>query len=144
MLFRSVAPVVASVGDQHDPGRTRLAAMLGDGWMASGAEPEAAALNALRMGPLAACAWTRLVSGAGAPLLALLLTDAPDPRRAGRAGLALLNSSRHGALTAESGPLLAALGGSFGPFTAEPPDAPPLRPGARIELAPGELRLFTA
>ena len=144
-LLRTVAPVVAAAGERADPGRVRLAALLGDGWMASGAEADAAGLNGLRTGPLAGRAWTRLASAAGSPLLALLLTDAPDPRRAGRACLALLNIGRRAPASVEAGPVLAALGGSFGPFTAEhPAGGAPLLPGTRLELAPGELLVFAA
>ena len=135
-LLRTVAPVVAEAGPHGGPA---LAALLGDGWLATPDNADAA-LNRVRTGPLMGCSWSWLLSGAGHPVIALLLTNVPDPRRAARAGIALLNTG--GAATVEPGPLLAGVGGSFGPFRAV--DGEPFQPGTSLALAPGELRVFTA
>jgi starch synthase (maltosyl-transferring) len=76
----------------------------------------------------------RLLSAPGAPVVALLRTDAPDARFARRATLVLANvdpAHRRG-ITTDG--LLGNAGGAF----------LPVMPGAAIELAPGEVRTESA
>ena len=139
-LLARIGAVVADAGEQPGPGRRQLAAVLADGWMTG--DPQAAPLNAQRQAAVPGPAHTSLLSPAGSALVALLLTDTPDPRRAHRAGLALVNLASQ-LLDVPAGPLLAAAGGAFGPFAALD-GTESLTPATTVAVPPGALLLFAA
>ncbi len=146
-LLRRIAPVIAPVTDSA-LSATATAAMLADGWMApldEGAAKHEAALNAFRTGPAFGAAPARLLSAPGAAAVALLRTDAPDPRQATRGALMLVNADAHAPALVDTSAIFREAGTSFAPFKSVlPPDGPALRVGALLTLQPGEARLFEA
>ncbi|HYZ62834.1 MAG TPA: alpha-1,4-glucan--maltose-1-phosphate maltosyltransferase [Acetobacteraceae bacterium] len=136
-LLRGIAAVVADAGDAAPAPRRTLAALMADGWMTHA--PEDGALNALRDRIVPGCPYSRLISPAGDPVIALELTDQPDPRRANRAGIAVLNIGSRAA-TVAGATLLTRVGGIFETFAAE--DGRKLLPDTQLELEPGELVVF--
>ena len=147
-LLRGVAAVVADAGEAAPLARRRLAAIVADGWMtndSAAGDPAAGDLVALRDNATALCPYSRLISSPGQPVVALQMTDQPDPRRAARTNLAVINLQDEAATVA--GPLLLAqLGGDFGPLTGQDAHGAPSRlfAGTTLELAAGEVRVFTA
>ena len=139
-MLRGVAPVVCDAGDHGT--RHALAALLGDGWMATAEAADAAALNAVRRDHLAGLPWASLVSPPDGATLAVLRTDTPDPRRAHR-GAVCVTAIRPGPGLAAA-EVLAALGADYAPFTAATPDTAPLRPGGIVALSPGGFAVHEA
>ena len=135
-VLRGVGAVVCDGGE--DPHRMALAAVLSEGWMATEAAPGAEALNKARLA-LAGLPYARLVSPGGGPGYAILRTDAPDPRRAARAALAMTALAE---VTLPASVPLSAMGGNFHAFSS--PTGGVLDPEAIVALDPGGLRLFTA
>ncbi len=87
----------------------------------------------------------RLLSGPGAPVLAVLRTDTADPRRARRAALLLANAGLEHRRPLALDQVLATIGQPLGLWRQMLlPDAAPLSPQSRLVLAPGEVRLATA
>ncbi|WP_158744717.1 maltotransferase domain-containing protein [Acidisphaera sp. L21] len=86
---------------------------------------------------------TQHLSGGGAPVLALLRTDAADARFARSAQLALLNTDLANARSIDPAVVLAGIDGSFGAFTS-PGTKDTVMPGTSLMLAPGELMVATA
>jgi starch synthase (maltosyl-transferring) len=147
-LLRRIAPVIAPVADSAG-GSAAIAAMLADGWMApldaDGAAEHEAALNAFRTGPAFGAAPARLLSGPGAATVALLRTDAPDPRQATRGALLVVNTDAHTPALVDTSAIFREAGTVFAPFESVlPPDGPALHVGALLTLRPGEARLFEA
>ena len=109
-VLRRAAPVVLPAASAA-AGPVRwlaIAAALGDGWLVPAAH--AAGLpTPLRGGG------QHVLSAPGAPVLAILRTDAPDMRQAGTGALVLTARAR---ATVHPGPLLAAMGRPFAPFIA--------------------------
>jgi starch synthase (maltosyl-transferring) len=138
-LLRRVGIVIADAGEAASPARRRLAALMADGWMTD--DPDAGPLNELRDSIVPGCPYSHLISPPGAPVVALELTDQPDPRRAHRAGIAVLNLEEREA-TVPAGPMLTRLGGMFGPFRG--PDGSTLLPVTELALEPGGYRIFSA
>ncbi len=119
--LRRVAPVIADAGEGAPAARRRLSVLLGDGWMTH--DPDAAELNRLREASCRAARIPARCPPPGEPVIALELTDQPDPRRAHRAGIALLNLSDAPATVAgrpASGPHWAACSGRSALRTAPP------------------------
>ena len=140
-LLRRVAPVVADPGS--DARRETLAAMLAEGWMATGEARDAEMLNRARSQDLAGLPWSRLVSPAGSDVVAILRTDAPDPRRAQRAALAATALSPGATLPASL--VLTASEGHFGPFSSVVgAGEAPLGPAETMTPASGGLLLYAA
>ncbi len=140
--LRRVAPVIAPAGGHHG----RLAALLADGWMRDlphGSETvEVEQLNALRALPAFDAGVARLLSSPGQPVLALLRTDATDPRRAQKAALALINLDP--AVSAEvEGSAVLSSAGSFGPWRSEA-HGTTFDPESKLTLPPGALVAFAA
>ena len=143
-LLRRIAPVVAPAGNHP-----AVAAMLADGWMApldaSLSGRVGNALNVLRGGDAFGAAPARLLSAPGAPVMALLRTDAADPRQAAHGALLLVNTDPHRPAIASADGVLPGAGAAFGPFRAVlPPDAEGFQPGTTLTLQPGESRAFEA
>ncbi|GAC1342304.1 MAG: DUF3416 domain-containing protein [Acetobacteraceae bacterium] len=142
--LRRIGSVVADAGEHAPASRRMLAAVIADGWMTH--DGDAAALNAMRAEILPGCPHARLVSPAGHPIIAVLRTDTPDPRRAHRAGLAVLNlADQPTTLAADT--LLTRLGGPFETFRTAPATAGAsfaLTAGSELTLDPAELVLFRA
>ena len=71
-----------------------------------------------RCGPtrLSHCPYSRLISTPGEPIIALQLSDQPDPRRANHTGVAIINMSEQ-KLAVPGMNLLTRLGGNFTNFT---------------------------
>ena len=140
--LRRVAPVIAPAGARYG----ELAALLADGWMRDlpGASEiaDVERLNALRALPAFEAGVARRLSSPGQPVLAILRTDAIDPRRAGKAALALLNLDPTTPAKVEAAAILASAG-SFGPWRSEAQDAT-FDPASRLTLGPGILEMFTA
>jgi starch synthase (maltosyl-transferring) len=87
----------------------------------------------------------RLLSGPGAPVIAALRTDAPDPRRAGRAALILANADLSHRQRVPVAQILSATIGCFTAFAPLfPADGAALSPAAELVLAPGETRIYAA
>ena len=86
---------------------------------------------------------TQLLSGGGAPILAVLRTDAADARFAGSADIALLNIELTRTNAVDPASLLTAIDGSFMPFRLAETDVP-LSPGVPLAVAPGELMVASA
>ncbi len=101
-----------------------------------------AALNRL-MGQSAAAKGTQILSGGGAPVLALLRTDAADARFARSAQLTLLNTDLARAHSIDPAGLMTSIDGSFAPFSISDVQTT-LAPGTALTLAPGELLVATA
>ena len=80
-----------------------------------------------------------LLTGAGASPMALLRTDAADPRFASHATVALLNTELDRPRSIDPASIVAAIDGTFGPW--EPAG---FQPGQPLTLMPGELRCFAA
>ena len=138
-MLRGIGAVVSDAGLEAQPSRRRLAALLADGWMTDDiADGE---LNAMRNAAASGCPYTRLISAPGEPIIAIELTDQPDPRRAHRAGIAVLNLSDAPA-TAAAAPLLTRLNGSFATFSDAAGER--LDPAATVSLDPGDCRVFSA
>ena len=140
-LLRDVAAVVADAGEAAPLARRRLAVIVADGWMTD--DPAAGDLVALRDRATNDCSYSRLISSPGQAVVALQMTDQPDPRRAARMNVVVINLQDEAAEVA--GPsLLAQLGGDFGPLIGEDARGTPSRllPGTTLELAPGEVRVF--
>ena len=146
-LLRRIAPVVAPAAGPADS-TAAIAAMLADGWMTpldEGAAQHEAALNAFRTGPAFGPAPARLLSGPGSAVVALLRTDAPDPRQATRGALMLVNTDAHAAALADTSAIFREAGTVFAPFESVlPPDGAALSVGTLLTLQPGEARLFEA
>jgi len=140
--LRRVAPVIAPAGGHHGG----LAALLADGWMRDfpGASETADVerLNALRALPAFDAGVAQRLSSPGQPVLAILRTDAIDPRRAQKATLALLNLDPTAPAKVEAAAILASAG-SFGPWHSEA-HGTSFDPGSKLTLAPGALEAFTA
>ena len=136
-LLRPLGAVVADAGEHAPLARRRLAALMADGWMSH--DPAAADLAALRT-EAAAFPYSRVISAPGEPIVALQLTDQPDPRQAHRTGIALVNL-REQAAAVNAANLLTRLGGDFTPPTGS---VGALRPGADLTLEPGDTALFRA
>jgi starch synthase (maltosyl-transferring) len=98
-----------------------------------------AAMNA-RRGALAGLHGPRLLSAAGAPLLAAGFFDAPDPRQASAVAVALTNASptRRGSLPV--GALLAAAGGRVASLAG---DGATFSAGDEVTVEPGASMLLT-
>jgi starch synthase (maltosyl-transferring) len=135
-ILRPIAPVVADGGS--DPNRQAFASMLAEAWMATADAPDAEALNKARHF-ISGLPWSTPVGPAGGPLYGMLRTDAPDPRRAHRAALAL-TALAPGSLPADA--LLSCVQGDFNAFTSPAGDT--LLPSATVALDAGGLRLFSA
>jgi starch synthase (maltosyl-transferring) len=138
-LLHGLGVVVADAGERAPSARRTLSALMADGWMTD--DPGSGPLNAVRDRLAPGCPYSRLISGAGEEVVALQLMDQPDPRRAHRTGIAVLNTGTREA-TVHAAPLLNRLGGAFDPFLGE--DDHKLLPQTELVLAPGELRLFTS
>ena len=136
-LLRPIAPVVADAGEHASPGRTRLAAVMAEGWMTH--DMNSAGLNAQRAS--AVLGYSRLVTPPGGAVAGILLTDTPDPRRAQRAVLAVVNLGSTPALQPAAA-LLTAAGVVSGPFTLA--DGQAIGPETSLPLEPGALLLAHA
>jgi len=152
-LLRRIAPVVAPTASQG-ASHLVMAASLAEGWMAPlppvspvpGTMPEAnaASLNRMRASPGFGTGQARPLSAPGSTVLALLRTDAPDPRGATQGTLLLLNLSSQPAVGHLSH-LLPEAGAVFGPFRPVlPGDGAALSVGGVVELRSHEARLFQA
>ena len=80
-----------------------------------------------------------LLTGGGASPMALLRTDAADPRFARHAAVALLNTDLDRARSIDPAAIVSAIDGVFGPW--EPAG---FQPGEPLALLPGEVRRFSA
>ena len=143
-ILRRIAPVAAPAGTH-----TAVAAVLADAWMASlDAGPSGwtdAAWNALRGGSAFGAAPARLLSAPGAPVMALLRTDTPDPRQAAHGTLVLVNTDRHRPATATAAAVLPGCGAVFGPFRSVMPlGSAAFQAGAALTLQPREVRAYEA
>ncbi|GGG35781.1 alpha-1,4-glucan:maltose-1-phosphate maltosyltransferase [Caldovatus sediminis] len=119
--------------------RRNAAFDLGEELRACNARLAAAPALAGRSGEL------RMLSGAEAPVVALLRAAGPDARLAGAATLLLANPDLHAGATAVLATLLPGAGGAFGPFRADwPRGEAALGPDAEIVLAPGEAKILLA
>ena len=138
-MLRDVAPVVCDAGAHGD--RAALAAILGDGWMTTADDTAAKALNAAKRGELSGLSFARLVSPPDGATLAVLRTDAADPRQA-RRGAVCVAGMRAGPGLAASG-VLAELGAEYAPFACVAGEGT-LRPGAMLAVAPGGFAVHVA
>ena len=137
-ILRRIGTVVADAGEYAPAGRRRLAAIMADGWMSN--DVEAADLAAMRAGASPSCAYSRLLSTPGEQTVALQLTDQPDPRRANKTGLAIINMADC-AVQVTAANILTRLGGDFTPFVG-PHGA--FTPATVLHLAPGAVATFAA
>ena len=137
--LRRVASVVSDAGEHAPEGRQLLASVLSEGWMTD--RPEAGGPSRLRDAAMASGAHAHPVSPPGGPVVALQLTDQPDPRRAGRSSLAVINLA-DAPQTIFAPAMLTRLGGDFARFTDT--DGEALSPRTILALEPGEARVFTA
>jgi starch synthase (maltosyl-transferring) len=80
-----------------------------------------------------------ILTGGGAPPMALLRTDAADPRFASRATVALVNTDLERPRAIDPAAVIAAIDGSFGPW-----EPMAFKPGRPVLLQPGELRSVSA
>jgi len=143
------------------PRATALAALVGQGWLHVGGTEAAglAELNAVVAGePVLRSRSSPSSEGVGAgrsslglPLgdagrvLAVLRTEAADPRTAGRVLLAVINADGDRAQSVQGSALLPPLGGRFQHFTEIlTPGGDALTPATVLDLPPGGLRLFAA
>ena len=138
-MLRTVAPVVCDAG-QHG-GRAALGAFLGDGWMSTGEGIEVAALNEVMRDRLSGLPFAQLVSPPDSAVVAVLRTDAADPRRA-RHGAVCLAGLQTGPGLAASG-VLAELGAEYAPFVCVAGDGA-LRPGAVMTVSSGMFAVHVA
>jgi starch synthase (maltosyl-transferring) len=151
--LRRVAPVIgaaAAPGGPHalpGPGDA-LAALLGSGWMECGGDSGGhSGLNAMiASGVLSGLAGTpRPLTGAGAPVLALLRYDAQDLRQAARAALVLVSTDTTQSRGIDPAEFLPGTGGRFPVFQQHYPEAAgTLLPGVALRLAAGEVRVYRA
>ena len=109
-LLRPLGAVVADAGEHAPLPHRRLAAVMANGWMSH--DVDAADLAAMRAGAAPGCAYSRVISAPGEPIVALQLTDQPDPRRAHHTGLAIVNMRDH-PVEVPAANLLTRLGGDF-------------------------------
>ncbi len=137
-ILRRIGTVIADAGETAPLARRRLAAIMADGWMSD--DRTAADLAAMRAGAAPGCPYARLLSTPGEPTVTLHLTDQPDPRRANRTGLAIVNMSDR-TVKVPAANILTRLGGDFTPFSG--PDGS-FTPTTMLELAPGEAATFAA
>ena len=137
-LLRSIGTVIADAGEHASLAHRRLAAIVSDGWMTS--DIEAAELAAMRAEAVSRCPYSRLISTPGESVIALQLSDQPDPRRANHAGLVILNSSDQ-KVSVSGMSLLTRLGGNFTHFKGS---AGTLSPVSALDLEPGALVTFAA
>src|ERR1700694_2540984 len=100
---------------------------------------EGGALARLRDEALSAGPYTRPIAPPGDALVALHVTDQPDPRRAHRSAVVAVNLG-DAEVTLPASALLTRLGGDF----SMPGDGPMLRPTDKLCLAAGEGEVFTA
>ncbi len=162
--LRSTAKLIAcAVRSGTEPERRRaitVAAALGAGWMmpleAEFADPSAASPRGGELANVIAAANAsrtslpgggentpvRLLTAPEAPVLALLRTDAADPRAADHAALLLANTDAARPHRLRPGRVLARISGRFGDFRKVGGGA--LAPADEITLSPGETLLFTA
>ena len=157
----------------HDPARLAatlrrsagIAAMVGDGWLVSAgfehgvrrpmdgqgrggvvdAAPtyvDLAAMNTSLERSQSLAGGLQPLTGPGTAPMVLLQTDGADARFAASARLALLNTDITRSRAIDPAAFLPAVGGSFMPFGHE--TLPPLVPGTKLTLAPGELQVFHA
>ena len=139
-MLRSVAPVVCDAGGHT--ARHPLAALLGDGVMATADVPGAAMVNAAKRDHLSGLPYVQVVSPPGNGAVAVLRTDTPDPRRAHH-GAVCLTAIRPGARLAASD-VLGELGADYGPFSAVTEGAAPLQPGTVLSPDPGSVAVYLA
>ncbi len=137
-LLRSIGTVIADAGEHAPPAHRRLAAIVADGWMTN--DIEAADLAAMRSTAAARCPYARLISTPGEPIIALQLSDQPDPRRANHTGLAIINMTDD-TVTVPGANLLTRLGGDFTTLTGS---AGTLSPTTSLALKPGAAVTFAA
>ena len=137
-LLRAIGTVIADAGEDAPPAHRQLAAIVSEGWMTH--DVEAAELAAMRTSATARCPYSRLISSPGEPIIALQLSDQPDPRRANHAGLAVINMSAQ-TVTVPAANLLTRLGGNFTSFAG--PDGA-LSAGTTLELEPAAAVTFAA
>ena len=141
-LLRCISPVVAEAGNHPNGPGAAFAATVTEGWMATAETPDAEHLNTARAA-IAALPWSRLLSPAGHPVVAVLRTDVPDPRRAAHAALVFTATGRGTPLPIDL--VLAACGGVFTPFTpARGTLGQPLHPGMNVEPCPGTVDVYLA
>jgi len=140
--LRRAAPVIAPAGERYG----ELAALLADGWMGELPSASKAAgmkeLNTLRAQPAFGSGVARPLSSPGQPAMALLRTDALDPRRAQRAALVLTNLDPAAPVEIDGSTILANAG-SFGPWSTGA-DGTTFGPASRLTLAPGAVMIFKA
>ncbi len=87
----------------------------------------------------------RPLSGFGAPVSALLRAAAADAREAPEAALVLANPDLRAGASVTLATLLPGTGGIFTCFRPlSPAEGTPLTPTTRVQLAPGEVRLYQA
>ena len=86
---------------------------------------------------------TQVLSGGGAPVLALLRTDAADARFATEAELVLLNTQLGRAAAIDPATVLPLIDGSFSPFILADSQTPVCQ-GVALSLAPGEVLVAAA
>ena len=137
-ILRRIGTVIADAGETAPLARRRLAAIMADGWMSD--DRAAADLATMRAGAAPGCSYARLLSMPGEPTVTLHLTDQPDPRRANRTGLAIVNMSDRVVMVPAAN-ILTRLGGDFTQFTG--PDGS-FTPATVLELAPGAAATFAA
>jgi starch synthase (maltosyl-transferring) len=137
-------------GEPGGRGRMALAATLGQGWLHVLGAPGAAdmqvrALNATLAAWPVFSAPTRpaLPLGDGGPVVALLRTDAADPRAARLAGIIVANTDGARGARVSGAALLPAVCGRFGALI-EPGSRDALSPADELVLAPGAARVFVA
>jgi starch synthase (maltosyl-transferring) len=103
---------------------------------------EITATMATLQGGAAGSTATRVLSGPGEPVLALFRTAIPASETS---DLILVNENLRQPARVLPSPILRAVGGEFGPFTAKPPGAAPgLDSTLPITLDAGETRVLTA
>ncbi|MDT7953281.1 MAG: alpha-1,4-glucan--maltose-1-phosphate maltosyltransferase [Acetobacteraceae bacterium] len=140
-LLRRIGTVVADAGEHAPPAHHKLAALIADGWMSHDAD--AADLVALRAQARSRCPYARLISPPGEPVIALQLTDQPDPRRASQCVVAVTNLSDAPATLAPAN-LLTRLGGNFARFTDIDNASNELLPTGRLRVDAGAVVTFAA
>ena len=144
-----------------------LACALGDGWIvpagfedgarrplhprggvavndtAAAMSAEITGLNALQARGEWPSGGSQVLAGQGGGVLALLRTDAADPRFATNASLLLLNTDTARQRSVDVSGVLSGIDGDYATFEGRTPGLS-LLPGQALALAPGELAVFDA
>ncbi|MBC7800189.1 MAG: hypothetical protein H7Z10_06185, partial [Gemmatimonadaceae bacterium] len=130
-ILRRIAPVVVP----QEGRAAALAPWLADGWMADLADGD----NTL---PALPAGVARPLTGPGQHVMALLRTDAADPRQAAGATVVVANMDMDAPASVDPAQVFAGAG-SFGPWRPDGDgDAPD--PAAPLVVAPGAVLTFTA